>query len=141
VVICFDTNVILDALLRREPHDEHAIRLMQALEDGELTGLLGATSVTTAYYFVQKRYGRDEAFRDVQNLLRLFEVAPVQRRVLGTAVESTFADFEDAVLHEAARGAGGDGIVTRNESDFTEASLSIYTPEELLVVLGLKENG
>lgn len=35
------------------------------------------------------------------------------------------------VLHEAARHAGADAIVTRNERDFLGASLRVYGPAEL----------
>ena len=41
----------------------------------------------------------------------------------------------DAVLHEAARESGADGIVTRNTDDFAPATLSIYTPHELVRAL------
>jgi hypothetical protein len=42
-----------------------------------------------------------------------------------------FKDFEDAVLHEAAKQVKVQGIVTRNAKDFKKATLSIYSPEEL----------
>lgn len=132
MLICFDTNVILDALLRRAPHAETATALVHAVEEGEVVGQVGATTVTTVYYVVQKHYDRNEAHRDVRDLLRVFDVAPVQRRILEGAAESDFVDFEDAVLHEAARESGADGIVTRNTSDFSVSILSIYTPNELL---------
>jgi hypothetical protein len=60
----------------------------------------------------------DSAHNQDRELLSLFEIAPVNRQVLKEAATSPFADFEDAVLHEAARVAGSDGIVTRNASDF-----------------------
>lgn len=42
-----------------------------------------------------------------------------------------FDDYEDAVLHEAARHAGADAIVTRNTPDFEHATLDIYAPGDL----------
>jgi predicted nucleic acid-binding protein len=139
--ILFDTNVVLDVLLEREPFVEASTRAVNAHVQNHVDGLLGATTITTLFYLVSTVRGAQAAHEHVEELLSLFEIAAVNRRVLERAAASGFADFEDAVLHEAARGAGGDGIVTRNESDFTEASLSIYTPEELLAILGLKGNG
>ncbi len=135
-MICFDTNVILDAILRRAPHVQSATQLVYAVEEGNLTGQVGATTVTTVYHVVQREYTAEEARRDVRDLLQTFNVAPVQRRVLENAAQSDFSDFEDAVLHEAARESGADGIVTRNTDDFGPATLSIYTPRELVNAVG-----
>jgi len=135
MTICFDTNVVLDGLLQREPHREAATRLIHAVERGDLAGQLCATTVTTVYYFDQKRYDGTAAQQDIRDLLRLFDVAAVNRRVLTQAVEAGFADYEDAVLHSAARTAGADGLVTRNAADFSEATLAVYTPTELLTIL------
>ncbi|MCS3750142.1 putative nucleic acid-binding protein [Salinibacter ruber] len=135
MTICFDTNVILDGVLQRTPYQQAATGLIHAVERGDLTGQLCATTVTTVYYFDQKRYGGTAAQQDIQDLLGLFDVAAVNRRVLAQATESEFADYEDAVLHSAARTAGADGIVTRNTADFSTASLSVHTPTELLTIL------
>lgn len=71
----------------------------------------------------------------MHDVLQLFQIAPVNRSVLENAVAAGFEDFEDAVLHEAARQARADGIVTRNADDFTDATLTIYTPAELVQAL------
>jgi predicted nucleic acid-binding protein len=135
VRICFDTNIILDMLLRRAPHAEAATRLFAALETGKIDGVLGATSLTTASYFIEKAYDSERVHQDMHDLLQLFRIASVNRSVLEKAVAAGFEDFEDAVLHEAARQARADGIVTRNADDFTAATLTVYTPAELLQAL------
>ena len=133
--IGFDTNIILDMLLRRAPHAETANRLFAALELGRLDGVPGATSLTTASYFVEKTYGSERVHQDMHDLLQLFHIAPVNRSVLEKVGAAGFEDFEDAVLHEAARQTRADGIVTRNADDFTAATLTIYTSAELLEAL------
>lgn len=135
VRICFDTNIILDVLLQRSPHAEAANRLFAALETERLSGVLCATSLTTASYFVDKVYGSERAHQDMHDVLQLFQIAPVNRSVLENAVAAGFEDFEDVVLHEAARQARADGIVTRNADNFTDATLTIYTPAELVQAL------
>jgi predicted nucleic acid-binding protein len=135
VRICFDTNIILDVLLQRSPHAAAANRLLAALEKGKLEGVLCATSLTTASYFVDKAYGSERVHQDMRDLHQLFHVSPVNRSVLEKSVEAGFDDFEDAVLQEAARQARADGIVTRNVDDFASATLTIYTPDELLEAL------
>lgn len=130
--ILFDTNVVLDVLLRREPHRRAALRLLARVETGRLTGQLCATTVTTLHDLISKALGAARAREEIRKLLGLFEIASVHRTVLDAAARSPFADFEDAVLSEAAREAGAEGLVTRNTKDFQHARLPVYTPDELL---------
>jgi predicted nucleic acid-binding protein len=133
--VLFDTNVVLDLLLDRTPHSVVAARLVTAVERRELAGLLCATSVTTLDCLIARAIGREKAREAIRTLLRVFEVAAVTRAVLEAALEIDLDDYEDAVLHEAGQGAEAEAIVTRNASDFKGASLSIFSPAELLAAL------
>lgn len=133
--VLFDTNVALDALLDREPWAEAAVSLFDRVESGNLTGLLGATAITTIYYIARRNVSVGAADEMMRDLLRLFEVAPVNRTVLESALALGFDDFEDAVLHEAGRLAGAAAIATRNPSDFSAGTLRVYDPETLLAAL------
>jgi hypothetical protein len=87
------------------------------------------------YYLATKAAGSKEARRHLETLLSLFDVAAVGRDVLAGALQLGFPDFEDAVLHEAGRHAGAEGIVTRNSKDFARSRLRIYEPAELLAIV------
>lgn len=130
--ILFDTNVILDVLLDREPFSTTAAQLFSKVEAGELSGYICATTVTTLHYLTRKTVGTERAQKEIKKLLNLFEVAPVNRSVLEGALKARFADFEDAVIHEAAVQVEVQGIVTRNIADFKGANILLYSPEELL---------
>jgi len=97
-----------------------------------LVGLIAPTSVTTCYYFVRKRYPADIALSAVRRLCTVFEIASIQKAVLDEALDLRFADFEDAVIHQTARHAAADAIVTRDLSGFAAATIKIVSPEELL---------
>ncbi|CAN5343135.1 hypothetical protein BH24ACT19_BH24ACT19_09380 [soil metagenome] len=71
----------------------------------------------------------------MRDLLRLFEVAPVNRAVLESALALGFDNFENAVLHEAGRFAGARAITTRDPSCFSAATLPVYDPEALVAAL------
>lgn len=133
--VLFDTNIILDLLLDRKPHAKLAAALVAEVEHGTLSGYLCATTLTTIFYLARKIIGTDQARIHVQNLLHLFEVAPVNRTVLEGALVADFTDFEDAVLHEAAKHIGAQCIVTRNNKDFKAATLPIYLPQELRAMI------
>ena len=130
--VLFDTNVVLDVLLAREPHVGVAARLLSLVDEGRLAGVLSATTVTTIHYIAAKSVGRESAARHLRELLAIFDVAAVDRQVLLDALGLDFADYEDAVLHEAARAASATAIVTRNTADFVAATLPVFGPAELL---------
>ncbi len=108
---------------------------MVLVEKRAIEALLGATTVTTIHYLAMKTVGASRARKHVQTLLGLFEVAPVGQAVLLQALSSRFDDYEDAVLYEAARAAGAEGIVTRDAHGFSKGSLRIYAPDELLRIV------
>lgn len=130
--VLFDTNVILDVLLARAPHVGPATALLDRVAAKDVDGLLGATTVTTIHYLATKAVGATKAQRHVRTLLGLFDVAPVTRPVLTDALDLGYRDYEDAVLHEAARHAGAQAIVTRDPKGFAKAQLKVYAPDELL---------
>lgn len=133
--VLFDTNVILDVLLAREPFVEHSADAVATVEKGDVEGYLCATTVTTIDYLASKSLGKDRARAAIQSLLSVFEIAGVDKRVLLVALGSTFTDFEDAVQHYSGKLALADCIVTRNIADFKEADCPVYGPGEFLGVL------
>jgi predicted nucleic acid-binding protein len=135
VKVLFDTNVVLDVLLDRAPFRETAAQLVARVERDEVTGVLGATTLTTIYYLVAKASGKDTARSAVRDLLDLFQIAAVDRRVLAEAVESPIKDLEDAVLVEAGLLEAVDAVVTRDPEDFRNGALRIFSPQELNAAL------
>ena len=133
--VLFDTNIILDVLLDREPFSEHASHLMSKVERSEVNGLLCATTVTTIHYLLSKNLDKEKAITNIKSIMALFEVAPVNRIVIDNALQSKFTDFEDSVLHESARHAGAEYIITRNIKDFKNTKIPAFTPTEFLSML------
>lgn len=136
--VLFDTNVLLDQLLDRKPFAEHAEQLIALVEAGKIEGYIGATTVTTLDYLLKKSLDVKKANSVIKTILKLFEIAPVNRMVLEEAVESRFADFEDAVLCIAGLHSGVQAIVTRDETGFRHSQIAVYSPELLLNTLSLE---
>ncbi len=133
--ILFNTDIVLDLLLDRQPHSLFAGKLFSRVEGGAVSGYLCATAVTTFHYLAAKVIGARRARAEVDRLLSLFEIAPVNRGVLTGALQAGFSDFEDAVTHEAARQVDAQAIVTRNLRDFRRAAIPVYSPGDMLAVL------
>lgn len=133
--VAFDTNVVLDVLLNRTAFLADASALFAYTHEGLIDGLLAATTLTTAFYLIERKQGTAGAYAGLDRLLELFEATPVDNRVLRQARALEFEDYEDTVLHESAERGRARGIVTRNASDFEGATLTIYKPAELLAVV------
>ena len=130
-----DTNVVLDVLLDRRPHSADSVRVFGLVETGCIQGLLCATTITTIDYLLLQSLSRTEARKHLGQLMRLFDIAPVNRVVLEGAMRSRVADFEDAVLEQAAWLAGADWIVTRNTRDFAHSTIRVHDPRECLAMM------
>lgn len=135
--VLFDTNVILDVMLDRTPFSEPASHLLSLVERGDISGLICATTVTTIHYLATKILGRNESKNKIKDLITLFEIASVNRTVIDNAINSTFTDFEDSVIHQSANHAGAEAIVTRDPKGFKQSEIPVYNPVELLKILQL----
>ena len=130
--VLLDTNVILDALLKRELFVDDARQILQRVEQGELTAFVCATTITTIDYLAAKALGAKASRKLLSVLLDLCDVAPVTRAVITDAIASPMVDFEDAVLCHAAINCGLNAVITRNGKDFRRSGLNIYSPKEWL---------
>ena len=137
--VLFDINVILDVLFERQPFMSEALTLFAKVEHGEMNGVIAASAVTTIFYLTIKVLGKAKTEDMLHSLLGLFQVAPVNRLVIEEALQSQFANFEDAVIYQSGRHFNVDALVTRNTQDFKKAKIPVYSPVELLKILNQRE--
>ena len=131
--VLVDTNVVLDVLLDRRPHSADAAEVFRLIEEGRASGLLCATTITTIDYLLSQALKRADARPLLAQLIRLFDVAPVNRTVIEGAMKSKMNDFEDAVLDHAAQHSGADVVITRDTKDFMHAISKVMDPRQFLV--------
>lgn len=127
--------MVLDVLLERQPFFAASARVLARIEKRDIVGLIGATTLTTIFYLVQKAADAKKAREAVRDLLRIFEVVAVDRAALDSALAAPIHDFEDAVLVESGRAAGAAILVTRNGKDFQRAGVEVFEPEEFEAIL------
>jgi len=133
--VLFDTNIVLDVLLDRQPHTGASASAWEAVETGIAEGVLAAHAVTTIHYLVRKEKGNVKARRIMSAILRVFGVAAVDGAVLQEALQLSCPDFEDAVTAAAARLAGCECLVTRDPRGFRGSPVRPLTPEAVLPLL------
>jgi predicted nucleic acid-binding protein len=132
--VLFDLNVILDVLMRREPHFANAARLWALAETNQIDGLVAAHSFTTLFYLYRRQADNQGAYQAVRSMLQVFDVAGVDRTTIENACDLAWRDFEDAVQLIAASRSVCDYLVTRNPRDYPKHDLSVVQPAEFLAV-------
>jgi len=130
--VFLDTNVLLDVLTGREPHSIAAAEIWSRVEAGTLDGCISAVSFNNAYYVLRRAAGRQTAHNALKLLRGVFQLVPLDEQIIHRAIDSEFADFEDAIQFFSAHRAGADFILTRNVRHFPTEPISIVTPEEFL---------
>ena len=128
--VLLDVTVVLDVLLDRKPFAAASSAVWEAVERGEVDGLLSAHAVTTLHYLNAKSVGVRMATETTEALLTVFDVAPIDEAVLRAALALAWPDYEDAVTAAGARRAKCDALATRNPRDFKGAAVRVLTPAE-----------
>jgi predicted nucleic acid-binding protein len=133
VRVLVDTNIVLDFLLQREPFFRDAELLFQAIESEHIIGYVTATTLTDIFYIARKQT-RDmaQARQAVSEILTAMVICPIDRGVLESALDSGFADFEDAVQIFAAVSQGLEIILTRDQKGFTDSPIPVLSIQKLL---------
>lgn len=133
--VLFDTNVVLDTLLKRTPWEADAAACWQACEDGKIEGCLTATTLTDIFYLARKIKGQEAAREAVRLCLNTFAIGIVDRQALELAIDLPGSDFEDNLQISCATLANLDLILTRDKGGFKDAAIPILSPDELVTQL------
>jgi predicted nucleic acid-binding protein len=128
----FDTNVVLDVVLNREPWVASSYAIWQAHDHRHLVGFVSASTITDVFYVARRIAGIDQAFRAVRLCLETFEICTVDRKTLEKAERLPGNDFEDRLQIACAIIAELDAIVTRDVEGFSDSPVPVLSPTEAL---------
>ena len=140
--VAFDTNVILDAIMVR-PDSEAATRLLRAVAEDEIEGVITANTITDIYYVVRKKIGDKKAREAIFELLSIFDVAAVDGSACVDALSLPMSDYEDAVMAVCADRDGAGYIATRDDG-FIKAGMNNGCSADVMLpadILDLIERG
>lgn len=130
--VLFDTDVVLDLVLDREPFVEAAAKLFELHEQGRIDGYISSVTTVNVFYLTRKNKGIAVARQAVEELLTTLNVCALDRFILEDAHRLAFTDYEDAVQHASATANSLDAIVTRNLKDYKNATLPVFSPTDFL---------
>jgi predicted nucleic acid-binding protein len=141
MTVLIDTNVALDWMLQREPFFENAQLVINAVEKGEIFGLISASAITDIYFLSKRELKNNAKARVVlRKLLNIIKVSAVDENTIYNAFNLEWPDFEDAVQYAVAENIDADYIVTRNTKDFATSEIQAITPSDLLDIIAPEED-
>ena len=130
--LLIDTNIVLDVLMKREPHFQDSAAVWKLCETDQAEGYVSALSFANLVYVMRKELSPAQ-IQDVLDRMKLiFRFADFPASALSRAAELHWPDFEDAVQSVIAEQIDADCIVTRNVRDFKGSKITAFTPTELL---------
>ena len=130
--IFIDSDILLDILLDRHPFYEWAMGLLLLIDDNSYIGCTSVHSLLNAHYFTKKYAGEKSARASIKSLANKLNIVTEDAGIVNQAIESDFADFEDAVQFHAAKSAKADFIITRNIKDYKNSNITVLTAEQFL---------
>ena len=131
-----DTNVVLDILLRREPHYESAAKVVVLSEKGFIDCYVSASAVTDIYYISQRELKNKESIISLlTKLFETFRIVSVSEATIHEALGLKWDDFEDCVQYTSGKSINVDYIITRNTKDFAKSQITAMSPNEFLDIV------
>ena len=138
-----DSNVVIDALVdRNEAHE--AARLLVALgRIGEFDLWASPTQWTDMYYILTEggKRSRDQEIRAILAAVRkAVHVSMMGEEEIDRALASSWDDFEDAVVYQAAVSVKPDALITNNKKDYVQSAVPVYTCAELFELIAREKD-
>ncbi|MBI4578276.1 MAG: PIN domain-containing protein [Planctomycetes bacterium] len=131
--VLVDTNVLLDVLAGREPFYPHSAAIWVLAERGRIKAHVSVVSFTNLFYIIRKLRGRDVAQQALRKMRDVFNPIALDAQLLNQAMDSGFADFEDAIQYFSAIRADATRIISRNPDHFPASStVVVLSPLEFL---------
>jgi predicted nucleic acid-binding protein len=131
--VFLDTNIVLDAMLSREPFARDAKALLDACARNEIIGCIHASTATDIYFVLQKVVGMDSANTVIRKFFDVCKAASVTHEDLISALDYPITDLEDSLAVFCATREGADYFITRDKELLTESgTIKFINPEEFL---------
>jgi len=126
--IYIDTNIFLNAILNRD--NEISKRVLYFLEDRGFDIILNDISIINIHYYVQKDYTFDIAKQHIQIFLDEYTIVSATDKLLSSALNSNFKDFEDAVQYFYAKEYKSDLIITNDKKGFKNSEIEMISAND-----------
>jgi len=133
-----DTNILVDALTRREPYYQPAAKLLICGAVGEFVLWTSSSQMTDLFYIISeggKKTLTEQSKHKIKKLREHVNLCALADSEFDRALNSTWQDIEDACVYESAQKIKADYIITRNVKDFEKSSIRTLSATEFFQLL------
>ena len=136
MIVYFDTNVVVDILLKREPFFNDSFKALSAIASKSVNGIIGTSAITDIYYIINKEIkDKEKSLNSIFNILKILLLVETIPQDIFTAKVLNVQDFEDSVISAIANRNDADYIITRNVDDFVKSSVQAISPSDFLKII------
>lgn len=138
IIVFADSNIFLDAFLKREPHHEDCLTILSFARNRKIKLYTSSSCLLTVIYFLKKDGMTNENIVIAVSLLFDFlSLISPDENIFINGLTAGFPDLEDAVqYYTAQRIKGIDYFITSNIKDYKKASrqLPAITPKQFITL-------
>ena len=128
--VLYDSDVLLDCILKREPHYIESSKALYKAVSHKVEGFIASHSVLNIAYILRKKYSNSELRSLLKELINYLPVISIDSRVINKALDSDIKDLEDAVINYSAEINGVNCIITRNLEEYKKSTVLAVSPYE-----------
>ncbi|MCH5225370.1 MAG: PIN domain-containing protein [Muribaculaceae bacterium] len=125
-----DTNFLIDYFIR-EDFKGDAEKLMAKGSNEGFSFYVSYLSIAN-FAFILRKESREMLRSMIRRICELFEVVPNNKRQIVHCLEIEAKDFEDLLQYAAAKEAGCDYIITRNEKDYIFSDIPVFSASDFI---------
>lgn len=128
-----DANVLVSVLNKEYPVFPYSARILSLTQRKGFTLTTSAICLAIAWYFAEKKHGRQVAKTKTDLLLQHIDIADCGKKEAALAVKNKKVnDLEDGLEYYAALHAKCNCIITSDINDFYFSDLEVLEPEKFL---------
>lgn len=131
--VFLDTNILLDVLEQRAPHDADSLNVLQRCGTRGHQVFMAWHTLANVFYIYGRKAGEATARKALLELLQVVTIATVGHEQALRAFTLGFTDLEDALQTVSAESCSAQCIITRNGPDFAASPVPVLTPVEFLL--------
>ncbi|HNS56598.1 MAG TPA: PIN domain-containing protein [Smithellaceae bacterium] len=127
-----DTDIIYDLLGKRDPFYLASAQLFTWADEGKIQIYVSALSLANLHYLISKQRTENQAKEILRKFKVLVHVTPLNDKIIDLALNSEFADFEDAIQYYSALQNEIEVFLTRNLKDYKKAQITVLTAQDYI---------
>lgn len=127
-----DTDIAFDLLTERQPFYIYAAKLFSLADKRRVKLFISSLCFNNLNYLLSKQYGRNSSKNILLQFKVLVTVLGVDDKIITTALNSSFPDFEDAIQYYTASENDIAILITRNIKDYKHAKIPVMSAETYL---------